>query len=52
MTTLHLEPTSRLTAEEPQFDHALQPWKLVAGATVMVLLFIAFYFYGQVAPGV
>jgi hypothetical protein len=51
MTTLHADPTARPTAEDPQFHHALQPWMLIAGATVMALLFIAFYIYGQVAPG-
>jgi hypothetical protein len=51
MTTLHSAPTARTTVEEPQFHYALPPWMLVAGATVTALLFIAFYIYGQVAPG-
>jgi hypothetical protein len=51
MTVLHSEPAALPVAEEPRFDLAIQPWALVAIASAMALLLLAFYIYGQVAPG-
>jgi hypothetical protein len=36
---------------DPQFDYTIQPWFLIGVAVVMTLLIIAFFVYGQIAPG-
>jgi hypothetical protein len=51
MPVLNSERTALPVAEEPRFDLAVQPWTLVAIAAAMALLLLAFYIYGQVAPG-
>jgi len=51
ITVLHSEPATLPVAEEPRFEHVVHPWTVVAMASLMALLFLAFYIYGQVAPG-
>lgn len=39
------------SAEVPQFDHAIRSWVLVATGALMVLLLVALFVYGEIAPG-
>ncbi len=48
---LHSDLPTTDESIDPQFDQALQPWFLVGAAVVLALLIIAFFVYGQIAPG-
>ncbi len=38
-------------AESPQFEHSFHPWFLMTIAAVTALMLVAFFVYGQIAPG-
>ena len=48
---LHSDVSTSSQSADPQFDHAIHPWILVGTAVMMALLLVAFYLYGQMAPG-
>lgn len=48
---LNVEPAVVTVADEPQFDHAVHPWVVAAMVSMVVLMVVAFYIYGQFAPG-
>lgn len=48
---LNVDPVGVTAADEPQFDHAIQPWVVAAMVSMVVLMVVAFYIYGQFAPG-
>lgn len=48
---LSVEPTVVTVADEPQFDHAIHPWAVAGMVAMVVLMIVAFYMYGQFAPG-
>lgn len=48
--TLHPDlPTNQSAV--PRFDHAIGPWLLVGVSALLTVLLIAFFIYGQLAPG-
>jgi len=51
MTVLDFEPATRPAADQPRFELVVHPWTVAAMASLMALFFLAFYVYGQVAPG-
>lgn len=48
---LNVDPVVVTAADEPQFDHAFQPWAVAAMVSLVVFMVVAFYIYGQIAPG-
>ncbi len=48
---LNVEPAVVTAADQPQFDHAIQSWAVVAMVSMVALMVLAFYIYGQFAPG-
>lgn len=38
-------------AQDPQFEHQIRPWSLLASAAFFALLLVAFFIYGQISPG-
>lgn len=48
---LHSEPQAMPVADDPQFHHTIHPWALAATGVFLTVLLLAFFIYGQIAPG-
>ncbi len=48
---VHSEQSIGTPAGDPQFSHVIRSGALTVMAVLMALLFVAFFVYGQIAPG-
>ena len=48
---VQVERSATTEADDPRFEPTLSPWALVAMASLLIVVLVAFFAYGQVAPG-